>query len=351
MTSQGINRLVRRSAVVLTIFAVFAAGGGCAAGASGPAPAAQSSSSQFRFFSPSSFWNKSLEPDAPLATNSEKLVRALNNEVTVEWLEERGPSINTTKWSVPIYEVPANQPTVRVAKVDGEAAALQAAWSAVPLPPDAKPAAGTDRHLVVWQPSGDRLWEFWHLEKGSKGWRAPWGGAIEHLSEDPGVYTEAAWPGASPGWGASAPSFSIAGGLITLKNLSSGWINHALALGLPQVRAGVFALPAHRTDGESRDPLSLPEGAHLRLDPSLDIDSLHLPRLTRMIAEAAQRYGIVVRSKAGNVDFYGQDPSTALSNPYTRPNGYFEGEYRHDLLAQFPWSHLQVLRMHLQSEE
>ena len=31
----------------------------------------------------------------------------------------------------------------------------------VPLPPEAQPSAGSDQHLVVWQPSSDRLWEFW----------------------------------------------------------------------------------------------------------------------------------------------------------------------------------------------
>jgi hypothetical protein len=126
-----------------------------------------------------------------------------------------------------------------------------------------------------------------------------------------------------------------------------GQINHALAMALPDVRVGVYASPAQRTDGVDTEPLALPEGAHLRLDPNLDLASLHLPRLTLMLAEAAQRYGIVVRDYAANVTFYGQDPTPTGTNPYTGPNGYFEGESPSQLLITFPWSHLQLLKMEL----
>jgi hypothetical protein len=66
-----------------------------------------------------------------------------------------------------------------------------------------------------------------------------------------------------------------------------------------------------------------------------------------MMAEAAQRYGIVVRDTAGNVTFYAQDPTPTGTNPYLGPKGYFEGTYPFKLLASFPWSHLQLLNMEL----
>ena len=140
---------------------------------------------------------------------------------------------------------------------------------------------------------------------------------------------------------------SIAGGLITLEDLELGQINHALAMAVPNVRAGLYASPAQRTDGTSADPLSLPEGAHLRLDPNLDLASLHLPPLTLELAEAAQRYGIFVRDRSENVAFYAQDPIPTGTEPYTGANGYFEGKSPSRLLASFPWSHLQLLKMEL----
>jgi hypothetical protein len=284
----------------------------------------------------------------PLAPSSAELVSALDVQIALEEQSSNGPWIDTTSYSVPIYTVPGNQPAVSV-KLDRvpPAPALQAAFAAVPLPPNAQPAIGTDSVLVVWQPSTDRLWEFWRLVHTATGWHASWGGAMQKVSANPGVYGPRAWPGAKPWWGSSASSMSIAGGLITLEDLQLGQINHALAMAIPEVRAGLYSSPAQRGDGKSRNPLSLPEGTHLRLNPSLDIAALHLPHLTTMIAEAAQRYGIFVRDTARNVTFYAQDPIPTGTNPYLGPNGYFEGKRPSQILTSFPWNELQVVRSSL----
>jgi Bacterial Ig-like domain (group 3) len=304
-----------------------------------------------RFFSPTSFWNEQLPANAPLDPSSTVTVGALDEEIGTANSTKKGqPTINTTSWSVPVYTVSAEQPTIMVKLYNAsQNLALQSAWDAVPLPANAQPAAGTDKHLVVWQPSTDRLWEFWRLEKTDEGWQADWGGAIEKESSDSGAYGPEAWAGAKTNWGASASSLSIAGGLITLEDLEKGQINHALAMALPDVRAGAYASPAEQTDGESTSPSSLPEGAHLRLDPSLDLASLHLPKLTLMMAEAAQRYGIVVRDYAENVAFFAQDPTPTGTNPYAGAHGYYEGKSSQQILEAFPWSHLQLLKMELHS--
>lgn len=313
-----------------------------------PASGATSGEAPFRFFASGSPWNQPVPNAAPLNASSAEFVTALTREVSRELETDQGPSISTTSSSVPIYTVPASQPTVPVQLVNKFAVpALSSAWSAVPLPPTAAPAEGKDRHLLLWQPSTDRLWEFWHLLRTSTGWQAGWGGAMQSVSSNFGVYGGAAWPGATWSWGASASSLSIAGGLITLEDLRRGEINHALAIGVPKVRAGEYAAPAERTDGESTSPTSLPEGAHLRLDPNLELWKLHLPPLTLMLAKAAKRYGIFVRDIAGNVTFYGQDPTPTGSNPYEGPNGFFEGTYPARLLSTFPWARLQLLQMQL----
>jgi hypothetical protein len=302
----------------------------------------------FRFFSPTSFWNEPLPSEAPLAAESSALVEDLDTQVSALEASNTGPWINTRDWSVPIYTVSARQPTVRVRLVGayGERA-LQSAWDAVPLPSTAQPALGKDAHLVVWQPSTDRLWEFWHLAHGAGGWSAEWGGAMRHVSDSSGVYGTRAWPGAKPWWGASASSLSIAGGLITLSDLQRGSIDHALAISITDVRAGVYASPARRDDGVSTDPLSLPEGARLRLPPDLDLDALHLPKLTLEIARAAQRYGLVVRDRSFAIAFFAQDPIPTGAEPYAGTGGYFEGQYPNQLLASFPWSKLEVLALSL----
>lgn len=302
----------------------------------------------FRFFSPHSFWNTPIAGEVVLDPASEPTVAALVAEIGRELNAHEGPGISTTSYGVPIYTVRRNQPTVRVKLTSARPApALQAAWDQVPLPGGARPAGGSDATLVLWQPSSDRLWEFWRLRYGPAGWEASWGGAMQHVSAKPGVYGPGAWPDAKTWWGSSASSLSIAGGVITVEDLRQGQVNHALAIAVPQVKAGVYAAPARRTDGTSARRYALPEGAHMRLDPSLDLSTLALPPTTQIITEAAQRYGIFVRDGARVTHFFAQDPVNLGGDPYSGPDGFFEGHYPGELLASFPWDRLQLLPMAL----
>ncbi len=88
----------------------------------------------------------------------------------------------------------------------------------------------------------------------------------------------------------------------------------------------------------------------MQLDPSVDVAALGLPPLARMIAEAAQRYGIFVRDVAGDITFYGQDRASTGADPYAGPNGFFAGQTPLQLLAGFPWSRLRVLEMRLRPD-
>jgi hypothetical protein len=346
--------LVRLGAFFAVLTCIAALVAGCGSGSDGQDEASASTGAQppryFRFFAKKSFWNTRLEAAQPLDPSSEKLAAAFAAEVEANTNKGKRPWINTTDYSVPVYKVPADQATVRV-KLESRypAPALQAAWRQVPLPPDAQPSEGTDGNLVVYQPATDRLWEFWRFSTEGGVPHAAWGGAIRDVSRSSGVYGPKAWPGAQPWWGSSASSLSIAGGLITFADLRAGHINHALALAIPRVRRGVFASPARRTDGTSTSATTLPEGAHLRLDPNLDLTTLGLSPLGLMIARAAKHYGIFVRDRAGVAHFFAQDPSSLNDNPYLGDDGYFEGASPGDLLENFPWDHLQVLPMKLHS--
>jgi hypothetical protein len=67
-------------------------------------------------FSPTSFWNRPIADDAPLASDSEDLVAAFNHQ----WQTYYGTvGINTDAYSIPIYTVPADQPTVSVSTEPG----------------------------------------------------------------------------------------------------------------------------------------------------------------------------------------------------------------------------------------
>jgi hypothetical protein len=307
--------------------------------------AASAANASQRLFSPTSIWNRAIPESARKDSHSRAMISDLLTHVDAEIHAKNGPWLNARQDGLALITVPRGQRTVRVKLDHAPDAALTSAWRSVPLPRSAHPSPG-DNDLAVWQPSTDRLWEFFQMHRRADGWHAEWGGAIQHVSSDPGVYGTGAWKGAKPWWGVTATSLSVAGGVITFSDLAAKKINHALALVLPDVRHRSFVSPARRDDGSSLAAGSIPEGAHLRLDPSIDIASLDLPPLTRMIAEAAQRYGIVVRDYSPIVAFVGQDPtySPLGSSLYS---SVYDGLSTGQLMGRFPWSHLQVIKMHV----
>jgi hypothetical protein len=372
----------RRAAIrafvgLLAFCALSPASAGASAKTHLPAPSAQVASVPGkpvagRLFAANSVWNQPLAANAPLDPASARLAAHFASEAEEEGSAGTGPFVQTYSYTTPIYVVGPFQRTVRVA-IDTDqnstwVNSLQHASNAVPVPADARPAAGTDSQITIYQPSSNRLWEYWDIRWERDGWHARWGGAIDDVSNSPGYYTSSSWSGALPVWGASATSLPLVAGTMTLADLRSGHIDHALAITIPYPRAGVVAWPAERTDGTG-SAAELPEGAHLRLNPRLDIPAMHLPKIVEMIALAAQRYGIIVRDQShADIGFFAEDaaqygakPMTA-SDPYyglmrdadgkpdpehgsPDPNALFDGMWPSTFFRYFPWRSLQVLKM------
>jgi hypothetical protein len=311
-----------------------------------------------QFFAPDSIWNRALPADAPLAPNSASVVAGLEQQVDSE-----ATGIATASYGTRIYTVGANQPTVHVSLVEITDPALQKAFDAVPIPKDARPAPGTDGYLVVYQPSTDTMWEFWKASRDAGGhWTARWGGRMLDVSTNPGYYRNIVDPAGQvleqATWGAPATSLPLVGGTMLISELRAGTINHALALLVHDTCAGEWSFPAQRTDGNMiDDPSCIPEGAHFRLDPNLNLASLHLPHFVYMMAVAAQRYGVIVDDRTAGVGFRAEDPAQFEArygyNPYfgrrLKPGtaGALFNKWPAQLVHDFPWSHLQLLTLDL----
>ena len=196
--------------------------------------------------------------------------------------------------------------------------------------------------MVVWQPSTDTMWEFWLMRRTADGWHAKLGGKMVHVSRNPGYFNR---PVGSP-WGATATSLPLLGGLIFPEELERGRIDHALAIALPLTRKGWWSLPAQRQDGWDPDPKAIPQGTRFRIDSSVDINKLALPKALRAIAIAAQRYGIIVRDTAGTPVFYAEDPTPQGTNPYP---ALFDHQQLGPLLARLPWGSMQAMKLQLRT--
>jgi hypothetical protein len=304
-----------------------------------PAPAAAAP----EFFGPDADFNQRVETRA-LDRDSRHYADELRRMV-----KSHRATVNIRRFTVPIYRVGADQPRVKVTIDRPGAHRMQEIMSSVPIPPHARPSRGTDANLVVYQAATDTMWEFWRFSRRDHGFHAEWGGRVVGLRDSPGWYRRLDDPMTGkalekPFFGANATHLNLLGGIMTVPELRSGRIDHALVLSIPQARRGVWSLPANATDGRSDDPAAIPEGAWFRLDPELDIDRLDLPPMTKMMAEAAQRHGMVVANTAQNVVFYAEDATPHHADPYT---GLLDGRRPVDVAAAFPWEHVQTLPLRL----
>lgn len=283
-------------------------------------------------FAPDSYRNKPLSASAPIDPVSSVYVSDLASKV-----RRLGVWVNTTKYSAPVYTVPAAQPTTRVAVSDPD---LQQQLDDVPLPAGAQPAAGTDRALVVYRPSTGSFWEFWQFDPNGGSPRAAFGGRMDAVGTRPAYFTD--------GFGASASGIPLLAGLQRIDELRRGSIDHVVGLVVNRVGLG-YRWPAQRSDGMNPLPSAVEEGMRFRFSPDLDIDALHLPRYAAMVARAVQRYGMVVTDSTGDrvgAAFYAEDPTPTGADPYHGPGGIFgglqpgpDGQFR-----AFPWEQLELLR-------
>jgi hypothetical protein len=308
----------RRRASLAAVAALLTAPG-C-----GDAGDSESGSPGTRPFAAGGVWNRPLPRDAPAHPRSAELVSELRRQ-----LGKAKPWINTHTFSTPVYEVGRRQRRVRVT-LDTEYPALAQAFRAVPLPRDARPAKGADAHLVLRQRSTDTIWEFFKLRRAGDGWHARWGARMRNASRNRGVFP---FP-----LGATATGLPLLGGLIRPGEMRRGRIDHALAFAIPEARAGTVADPATRTDGQVGSERAIPLGTRFRLDPGLDLSAL--PRPTRVIARAVQRYGMIARDKSGGFVFYGEAAKPGERDPWPR---LFGGRYPSELLEAFPWDRLEAV--------
>jgi hypothetical protein len=292
-----------------------------------------------RVFAAGSPWYRRVPTDAPSDPGGFAYGQALATTITTGY---RHAALNTTKYSPAVYTVPAGQPARAVAmwncqnkpKLDD---GLIAQLAAVPIPDTAVVPPDSDAHVVVWQPSADTLWEMWKTRLVDGQWQACWGGKLDHASQSDGTF---AFP-----YGATATGISLVAGLVTLDDLRSGRIDHAIALGVDGTRKGVVSWPANRTDGRSVAADSVVEGQRLRLDPTVDVASLPLTPLGRMLATALQQYGAIVRDTTlGSVTVYAENslPVTPPGSP--DPYGaFYGGKPKYAQLDGIPWDRLVAL--------
>jgi hypothetical protein len=319
------------------------AGAGHAAATSSGQPEEQDSPPAGYPFGATSVWRADVGA-APVAKNSRAVVRYLAD--TVEDVYGGIAAFNVRRYNNNLYVVPPGTPAVDVAFDDCQDKGYVPSgltgpggqFTAVPVPTGAVPAAGGDSTMSIYSPESDQLWEFWRIHQSPDGqWSACWGGRIDSVSENPGFFPD--------GFGASASGLATTGGTVSLADVRSGEINHALALVVthPAIYKRV-SWPAQRSDGWDPHPDAVPEGTRLRLDPSVDIDELRLTPVAEMVARAAQQYGFIVTDKGGAVAVTADGGAAEQATTGVDPWEAILGDVpTYEVMKNFPWEHLQAL--------
>jgi hypothetical protein len=241
--------------------------------------------------------------------------------------------IAANSWTFPVYAAAPSTPRVTVG--------LTASWRGadflrgVPMPANALADPADDHSLTVVDPASGCEYDFWGaVRKADGSWSASWANATS-ISSD-GIY--------GGGWAARASGFANGAGLIRPEELASGVIPHALAFSFPFTKSGGPVWPATSSDGHSSVPGAIPEGAHLQLDPRLDLDSLGLTTWQKTIARALQTYGMYLSDGGGTVAVYAQQSaSTSGAYPW--------GTTAYPLLPTALLQHMRVLSVPRQTAQ
>jgi hypothetical protein len=162
-------------------------------------------------------------------------------------------------------------------------------------PTPLKPTDNADGHLVIYQPGG-RVFESYGTIVLSSG----------VIVCETYQFTDPTLAGDGFQNGVTASLIPVYAGLVTVADLLSGEINHAIKIVAP---AGLleadFTYPALSFDRAALTQIPpysgvLPMGARLAMPPGFDLTSLHLKTsVGRMISRAAKKYGMIITDQGG----------------------------------------------------
>lgn len=300
-----------------------------------------------RLYADSSPLNQKIPADAEIDPNSQQHVNAIVQTT-------QNLVIQVKQFSSPVYFADSSTPRHDVLLTCGPVWELGVTMlKGVPIPDFAEPAndvdgadnpvplggcgedADQDNNMVIIDLNARCEYDFWQARKENGRWVASWGNAIS--VDGSGAYEK--------GLSTRGSGFAFLAGVIWPHELKQGEIPHALLFSLPDdlVRGGGPVPPATESDGESSNPDALPEGARVRLDPSVDLNSLNLTPAEHTIAKAMQEYGMFLTDRGGGpvVGLYAVDPRSVQGNPY---EGLLPDE-DFSVLESIPLDRLQVLKL------
>lgn len=273
------------------------------------------------FRSPGSPWTQPVPADAAIDPQSAAYVAKFAELV---------PVVAVRRFTVPVYVADASSPTYTV-RPTADYAVPGYALHDVRIPDGVAPDPDDDGHMAILDEVSGCVVEFYRARRTDDGWTAEWANSTP--ADGSGIYPD--------GLSTRASGFASPAGMIWPDELRAGRISHALIFAYPFTRKDDIVGEATRTDGRSLDPAALPIGAHLRLDPTLDLDRLGLTPSELTIARALQEFGMILADSSGGFSLYAPHPRSFPTDPYPP----LLGEVDYAGIQQIPFDRMQVLAL------
>jgi outer membrane biosynthesis protein TonB len=286
-----------------------------------------SSSGSFpRLYATSAFINQPVASSPALASNSAAMVSA-----AVTSASSSANFSDNADWGVPITTADAQSSSYAIGC---QYYYCDHSFADMHIPTSAQPNTGSDGHLVVLQPDGSEL-DLWGAQHTSTGWTSAsrWVESASGPANNCATQTTCG--------GADVANFALAAGLVRPEEIAQGHIDHALAITTPNTRQGYIACPATNSDGKHTDPNALPIGAHIQLNPSINVATLNIPSWQKVIATALQKYGAYVTDTGGSLAVQAESNLGRSYNAWAKAGVPDTGPS----LASLPWSSTRILNM------
>jgi hypothetical protein len=246
------------------------------------------------------------------------------------WLRTsvKNPNMTLRAWGVAVVRATSKDPAHKIHAT--KYAGNLNRFGPIHVPNGARPSPSSDAHLAVYDPVERREWDMWQADCC---WSAAAGQAQSTASGN----------GIAPFGtvGADAANFPLLGGLVLADEMRRGRINHALHFSIPGVGAGEPVCPATHNDGTNTNPLALPEGTHMQLDPGLDLATVPLAPWEKTIARALQTYGMYLRDGGGTLAIAAENPINRAPDPWVPLFGRWSTAAFFS--SSFPWASMRIL--------
>jgi hypothetical protein len=221
-------------------------------------------------------WNKRVDA-LPVAPDSDAIIRSIGADV------ELHPDFGSGKYQggrigIPFDVVTKKTPRSRVTFDYAD----ESDKGPYPIPRTVHVESGSDRHALLVDRDGCKLYELYALTRTPRGWHAG-SGAIWSLSSN--RLRPAGWTSAD------AAGLPIFPGLARYDEVARGVIDHALRFTVERTRRAYIS-PARHYASSLTDSDLPPMGLRVRLKASFDVAGF--PKQARVVLTALKRYGMLV---------------------------------------------------------